>query len=99
MGEEMAGQVVELGSGDAVMVRVEVDVEGMERVETVVMRVEAGSVVVSVVVVVDVWVGEVTASEHADERIEAWNLPSTPGVEVAALLTMAAASVGNKWLG
>ena len=99
MGEEMAGQVVELGSGDAVTVRVEVDVEGMERVEIVVMRVETGSVVVSVVVVVDVWVGEVTASEHADERMEAGNLPSTPGVAVAALFTMAAASVGNKWLG
>ena len=100
MGSGRAGQVVESGgSGEAVRVRVEVDVEGMERVEIVVVKVEAGAVVVSVVVVVDVWVGEVTASEQADERMVAGNLARAPGVEVASLFTMAADSVGSRWLG
>ena len=77
------------------------DVDGMEIVETVVIKIETGAVVAMVVVVVDVCVGEVTASEHADERIVAGNLASAPGVEAAAtpLFTMAADSVGSKWLG
>jgi hypothetical protein len=52
MGAARAGQVVE--SGEAVTVTVEMDVEGMETVDTVVMKVGTGSVVVTVVVVVDV---------------------------------------------
>lgn len=49
----MAAQVVEAGA-EAVTVAVEVDVEGMEIVDTVVIKVDTGSVVVTVVVVVDV---------------------------------------------
>ena len=80
---------------------VEVDVDGTETVDIVVMKVETGAVVITVIVVVEVWVGEVTASEHADERMVAGNLASAPGVEAAAtpLFTMVANSVGSKWLG
>lgn len=94
----MAAQVVEAGA-EAVTVAVEVDVEGMEIVDTVVIKVDTGSVVVTVVVVVDVLVGEVTASEHADDKIEAGNLASGPGVEAASLFTICADSVGSRWLG
>ena len=100
MGSERAEQVVESGEeGEAVTVTVEVDVDGMESVDTVVVKVEVGAVVVSVVVVVDVWVGEVTAREQADERMVAGNLARAPGVEVASRFTMAADSVGSRWLG
>ena len=89
------------GAAVAVAVTVEVDVDGTETVDMVVVRVEMGAVVVTVVVVVEVCVGEVTAREHADERMEAGNLASAPGVEmvVVSLLTMAADSVGSRWLG
>jgi hypothetical protein len=92
----MAAQVVEVG---AEAVTVEVDTEGTETVDTVVVKVETGAVVITVVVVVDVSVGEVTASEHADDRIVAGNLASGPGVEAASLFTMSADSVGSRWLG
>lgn len=57
MGE---GRLAHIGleGGDAVTVTVEVDVDGMESVDTVVIKVETGVVVAMVVVVVDVCAGE-----------------------------------------